>query len=52
VFLLESTEAQLPLVSAICILHLSLMLLIVILLGLKVPWTWVRRSAMTLKRDV
>uniref|UniRef100_A0A2N9GGA1 Uncharacterized protein n=1 Tax=Fagus sylvatica TaxID=28930 RepID=A0A2N9GGA1_FAGSY len=35
-------KTQLPLVSTICIWHLSLMLLIAILLGLKVPWIWVR----------
>jgi ABC-type microcin C transport system permease subunit YejB len=51
-FLLESNETQLPLVSTICIWHLSLMLLIAILLGLKFPWIWVRRSATTLKGDV
>uniref|UniRef100_A0A2N9ERL1 Transmembrane protein n=1 Tax=Fagus sylvatica TaxID=28930 RepID=A0A2N9ERL1_FAGSY len=44
-------KTQLPLVSAICVWHLLLMLLIAILLVLKIPWTWVRRSAAALKGD-
>jgi ABC-type microcin C transport system permease subunit YejB len=45
-------KTQLPLVSAIRVWHLLLMLLIAILLVLKIPWTWVRRSTTTLKGDV
>ena len=51
-FYLSLPKTQLPLVSAICVWHLLLMLLIAILLVLKVPWTWVHRSAATLKGDV